>query len=202
MSDATVHRRSTAMLRNLSDSRTFVDNRVKPSKIKHKSVTHLHLTDPIRQYGRWYFSLKQFLITEDPVFGRLLDGERGDHLYHYEWCLAKLITFLVKDEDAQYTVGGCIRRHQQAPGIAALEGLADTYQFDPVEHARQLRMELHKPIQPGNTLRGYLSDLTRIRTSLEDLGQHVSGQDLIASLINGLRVPEYQSERNHLVHFP
>ncbi len=111
MSDATVHRRSTAMLRNLSDSRTFVDNRVKPAEIKHKSMTHLHLTDPIRQYGRWYFSLKHFLITEDPIFGRLLDGERGDHLYHYEWCLAKLITFLVKDEDAQYTVGGCIHRH-------------------------------------------------------------------------------------------
>ena len=35
------------------------------------------------------FSLKYFLITEDPVFGRFLDGERGDRLYH-EWTLARL----------------------------------------------------------------------------------------------------------------
>ncbi len=35
------------------------------------------------------FSLKYFLITEDRVFGRLLDGERGDRLYH-EWTLARL----------------------------------------------------------------------------------------------------------------
>lgn len=71
-----------------------------------------------------------------------------------------------------------------------------------MEHVLQLRVDLHKPIQPGNTLRGYLSDLNRIRISLEDLGQPVSDRDLIACLINGLRVPEYQSERNHLVHFP
>lgn len=105
----------------------MVDRRARPSEIKHKSVTHLHLTDPVRQFGRWYFSLKSFLITEEPVFGRLLDGERGEHMYHYEWCLAKLIAYLVKDEDAQYTIGGCIRRHQQAPGTAALAGLSDTY---------------------------------------------------------------------------
>jgi hypothetical protein len=176
--------------------------RMKPAEIKHKSVTHLHLTDPVRQFSRWYFSLKCFLITEDPVFGKLLEGERGDHLYHYEWSLAKLITYLVKDEDAQYTVGGCIRRHQETPGTAAMAGLSDAYQFDPVEHVLQLRMELHKPIQPGNTLRGYLSDMSRIRISLEDLGQPVGDKDLIACLINGLRVPEYQSERNHLVHNP
>ena len=104
-----------------------LDTRAKPKEIKHKSVTHLHLTDPVRQFSRWYFSLKSFLITEDPVFGKLLDGERGDHLYYYEWELSRLITFLVKDVDAQYTVGGCVRRHQSTPGSAALEGLADAY---------------------------------------------------------------------------
>ena len=71
-----------------------------------------------------------------------------------------------------------------------------------MEHVQQLRMELHKPIQPGNTLRGYLQDLDRIRTSLEDLAHPVKDSDLIACLVNGLRVPEYQSERNYLVHNP
>lgn len=99
------------------------------------------------------FFVEVFLDYEGFVFGRLLDGGRGDRLDYYEWCPAKLITYLVKDEDAQYTAGGCIRRHRQSPGSVTLEGLADSYQFDPVEHVQQLRMELRKPIQPGNTLR-------------------------------------------------
>ena len=118
--DPPIHHRSPLISRGPLVSRGAtlsqrLDTRVKPKEIKHKSVTHLHLTDPIRQFSRWYFSLKSFLITEDSVFGQLLDGERGDHLYHYEWELGRLITFLVKDVDAQYTVGGCIRRHQSAP---------------------------------------------------------------------------------------
>lgn len=179
-----------------------MDVRPKSAEIKHKLVIHLNLTDPDRQYSRWYFSLKNFLMTENPTFGRLLDGEQGDHLYHYEWALAKLIPYLVNDEDAQYTIGGCIRRHQKTPASAALAALADAYPFDHVEHVHHLRMEMHKPIQPGNTLRGYLQDLSRIRTYLDDIGQPVSDLELITCLINGLRVPKYQSERNHLVHFP
>jgi hypothetical protein len=97
----------------------------------------------------------------------LFDGEdnNGD-LYHYEWSLARL-SALVVDSDAAYVVANRIRRHEDRPGTAALAGLADTYQYDPVDHAQRLKTELHRPMQPGNTLRGYLSDLNRIRTDLE-----------------------------------
>ena len=63
-------------------------------------------------------------------------------------------------------------------------------------------MELRRPIQPGNTLRGYLHDLDRIRTELEDLGKPATDAELIACLVNGLKVPEYMAERNFLIHRP
>ena len=98
--------------------------------------------------------------------------------------------------------GGWIRRHKTRPGTVALAGLADSYQYDPLDHAQRLKAELHRPIQPGNTLRGYLADLDRVRNELEDLGQPVLDKELIACLVNGLRVPEYMAERNYLVHNP
>ena len=33
------------------------DNRPVPAEIKLKTVTHLMLTDPMRQFARWHFSL-------------------------------------------------------------------------------------------------------------------------------------------------
>ena len=51
-------------------------------------------------------------------------------------------------------------------------------------------------------MRGYLNDLNMICTELEDLGQPVLDKELIACLVNGLRVPEYMPERNFLVHNP
>ncbi len=84
----------------------------------------------------------------------------------------------------------------------ALAALADAYQYDPLDHVQRLKTELHRPIQLGNTLRDYLNDLNRIRTELEDMGPPVADKDLIACLVNGLRVPEYTPERNFLVHNP
>ena len=37
------------------------DNRPVPSEIKLKTVTHLLLTDPLRQFSRWHFSVKSHL---------------------------------------------------------------------------------------------------------------------------------------------
>ena len=135
--------------------------------------------------------MKSHLINSDPLFGNLLKGEDNEWLYHYELALARLLTAVVKDEDAAYLVAGTTRRNKEHPGTAALAALSDAYQYDPLDHAQRLKSELHRPIQPGNTLRGYLNDLTMIRTELEDLGQPVLDKELIACLVNGLRVPEY-----------
>ncbi len=169
-----------------------------------KSVPlHLQLTDPISQYGRWYFHLKGYLITQDPNYKLLFEGGGDDNnLYHYKWSLARLITALVVDSDAAYVVASRIRRHEDCPGTAALAGLADTYQYDHVDHAQRLKTELHRPIQPGNTLRGYIADLTRIKEELHDLGQPATDKELITCMVNGLRVTEYMAERNFLVHNP
>lgn len=78
----------------------------------------------------------------------------------------------------------------------------DHDQYDPLDHAQRLKTELDFPIQPGNTQRGYLQDLNRIRTELEDLNKLVAVRELIACLVNGLRVPEFMAERNFLVHNP
>ena len=67
------------------------DNRPVPAEIKLKTVTHLLLTDPLRQYGRWHFSLKSHLINADPLFGNMLEGEDNDWLYYYELALARLL---------------------------------------------------------------------------------------------------------------
>ncbi len=99
-------------------------------------------------------------------------------------------------------MSGTTRRNKQHPDTAALAALSDAYQYDPLDHVQRLKSELHRPIQPGNTLRGYLNDLNRIRIELEALGQPVPDQELIACLMNGLRVLEYMPERNFLVHNP
>ena len=130
-------------------------------------------------------------MNADPLFGNILEGEDNDWLYYYELALAKLLTAVVKDEDAAYVVAGTTRRNKERPGTAALAALSDAYQYDPLDHVQCLKAELHRPIQPGNTLRGYLNDLGRIRTELEDLGQPVPDKELIDCLVNGLRVPEY-----------
>jgi hypothetical protein len=166
-------------------------------------LAHLQLTDPITPYGRWYFNLKGYLLTLDPKFKTLLETEdEHNELYHYQWALARLITALVVDSDATYVVASRIRRHQDRLGTAALAGLADTYQYDPVDHIQRLKAELHRPIQPGNTLRGYIVDLTRIKEELHDLGEPATDKEMIDCMVNGLRVPEYMAERNFLVHNP
>ena len=142
-------------------------------EIKVKSLAHLHLVDGPKQFSRWLFSLKNHLITLDPTYEDLFDGSDDPRLFQHERQLAFLLTSLIKDMDAQYIVAGRIRRNKERPGSEALKALAATFQYDPIEHAQQLKMELHRPIQPGNTLRGYLHDLDRIRTELEDLGQPV-----------------------------
>ena len=159
------------------------------TEIKVKTLSHLHLTDPSQQFARWFFSFKNHLITIDPVYEELFDGSDDPRLIQHERQLAYLLTALVKDGEAKYVVAGRIRLNKQRPGSCALKGLTDTYQFDPVEHSQRLKMELHRPIQPGNTLRGYLHDLDRIRTELEDLGQQVPDSELIACLVNGLKFP-------------
>ena len=106
------------------------DNRPILVEIKVKAVTNLMLADPLRQYARWHFSLKSHLINADPLFGDLLDGEESEWLYHYELALARLITAVVKDEDAAYLVAGTTRRHKARPGTAARAALADAYQYD------------------------------------------------------------------------
>ena len=130
------------------------DNRPVPADIKLKTVTHLLLTDPMRQFSRWHFSLKPHLMNADPLFGNMLEGEDSEWLYHYELSLAKLLTAIVKDEDAAYVVAGATRRNKDRPGTAALAALSDAYQYDPLDHIQTLKAELHRPIQPGNTLRG------------------------------------------------
>ncbi len=51
------------------------DRRLAPKDIKLKTVpTHLQLTDPISQYGRWFFQLKQYLTTLDPRYITLFEG--------------------------------------------------------------------------------------------------------------------------------
>ncbi|MFN9941918.1 MAG: hypothetical protein ACK56I_20830, partial [bacterium] len=74
-------------------------------------MTHLLLSDPFRQYARWLFSLKSHLINAGPLFGNMLEGEDSDWLYYYELALARLLTAVVKDEDAAYLVAGTTRRH-------------------------------------------------------------------------------------------
>ena len=54
------------------------DNRPVPAEIKLKTVTHLLLTDPMRQFARWHFSLKSHLMNHDPLFGNMLEGENSD----------------------------------------------------------------------------------------------------------------------------
>ena len=61
---------------------------------------------------------------------------------------------------------------------------------------------MHRPIQPGNTLRGYIADLTRIKEELHDLGQPATDKEFISCMVNGLRVPEYMAERKLLVQNP
>ena len=190
-----------AMSVPLMTRRTWTTDMSLP-EIKMKTVTHPLLTDPLHQYARWCFSLKSHLINADPLFGDLLDGEESEWLYHYELAIARLLTSIVKDEDAAYVVAGATRRNKDCPGTAALAALSDAYQYDPLDHIQTLKAELHRPIQPGNTLRGYLNDLNRIRTELDDLGQPVPHKELIDCLVNGLRVPEYMAERNYLVHHP
>jgi hypothetical protein len=141
-------------------------------------------------------------MNADPLFGNTLEGEDSEWLYHYELALAKLLTAIVKDEDAAYVVAGATRRNKERPGTAALAALSDAYHYDPLDHIETLKAELHRPIQPDNTLRGYLNDLNRIRTELDDLGQSVPDKELIDCLVNGLRVPEYMPERNYPVHNP
>ena len=68
------------------------DNRSVPAEIKLKTVTHLLLIDPMRQFSRWHLSLKSHLMNADPLFGNTLDGEDSEWLYHYELALAKLLT--------------------------------------------------------------------------------------------------------------
>ena len=106
------------------------------------------------------------------------------------------------DTDAAYVVASRIRRHDDSLGTTALTGLANTYQYDLVDHVQRLKAELHRPIQPGNTLRGYIADLTRIKEELHDLGEPASDKEMISCMANGLRVPEYMAERNFLVHNP
>ena len=81
------------------------------------------------------FNLKGYLLTLDPKFKTLLETEdEHNELYHDQWALARLITALVVDSDATYVVASRIRRHEDRPRTAALAGLADTYQYDPVDH--------------------------------------------------------------------
>ncbi len=98
-----------------------------PAEIKLKTVTHLLLTDPMRQFSRWHFSLKSHLMNADPLFGNTLEGEDSEWLYHYELSLAKLLTTIVKDEDVAYVVAGATRRSKDRPGTAALAALSDAY---------------------------------------------------------------------------
>jgi hypothetical protein len=142
-------------------------------------------------------------MTQDPNYKILFEGEdEHNELYHYQWALARLVTTMVVDSDVAYVVASKIHRHAVRLGTATLSGLADTYQYDPVDNAQRLKTELHRPIQPGNTLRGYIPDLTRIKVELHDPGQPVTGKELISCMINGLRVPEYMGERNFRVHSP
>ncbi len=113
-----------------------------------------------------------------------------------------MLTALLVDIDAAYVVANKIRRHEERPDTTALSGLADTYQYDQVDHAQRLKTELHRPTQPGNTMRGYIADLTRIKVELHDMGQPLSDKELISCMVNGIRVPEYMAERNFLVHNP
>ncbi len=141
-------------------------------------------------------------MNADPLFGNTLEGVDSECLYHYELAIARLLTAIVKDEDVAYVVAGATRRNKDCPGTVALAALSDAYQYDPLDHIQTLKAELHRPIQPGNTLRGYLNDLNRIRTELDDLGQPVPHKELIDCLVNGLRVLEYMPKRNYLVHNP
>ncbi len=54
-------------------------------------------------------------MNADPLFGNTLDGEDSEWLYHYELALAKLLTTIVKDEDAAYVVAGATRRIRSVP---------------------------------------------------------------------------------------
>jgi hypothetical protein len=122
------------------------DKRPIPAEIKSKTITHLLLTDPLRQYSRWHHSLNSHLINADPMFGNLLEGEESDWLYHYELALARLPTALVKEEEAAYLVSSTTRRNKQSLGTAALAALSDAYQYDPLDHFQRLKAELHRPI--------------------------------------------------------
>ena len=105
-------------------------------EIKVKSLSHLHLTDGPKQFTRWLFSLKNHLITLDPVYEELFDGSDDPRLIEHERQLAYLLTSLIKDMDAQYIVAGRIRRHKERPGTEALKALADTFHYDPIDHAQ------------------------------------------------------------------
>ncbi len=73
-------------------------------------------------------------------------GGDNNNLYHYQWSLARLIIALVVDSDDAYVVASRIHRHKDCPGMAALVGLANTYQYDPMGHAQRLKIEMHHPI--------------------------------------------------------
>ncbi len=105
----------------------YRDNRPVPAEIKLKIVTHFMLTDPMRQFSIWHFSLKSHLMNADPLFGNALEGEDSEWLYHYEMALAKLLTAIVKDEDATYVVACSTRRNKERPGTTALAALSDAY---------------------------------------------------------------------------
>ena len=52
------------------------DRRPVPKDIKLKAVPlQLQLTDPITQYGRWFFNLKGYLMTQDPNYKILFKGQ-------------------------------------------------------------------------------------------------------------------------------
>ena len=121
------------------------DNRPVPADIKLKTVTHLLLTNPMRQFSRWHFSLKSHLMNADPLFGNTLEGEDNEWLYYYELALAKLLTAIVKDEDAAYVVAGATRRNKDRPGTAALAALSDAYQYDPWTTSRPSRRSCTAP---------------------------------------------------------
>ena len=53
-------------------------------EIKLKSLSHLHLIDGPKQFTRWLFSLKNHLITLDPIYEELFDGSEDPSLIEHE----------------------------------------------------------------------------------------------------------------------
>ena len=58
------------------------------TEIKVKTLSHLHLTDPSQHFARWFFSLKNHLITIDSVYEELFDGSDDPRLHQHERQLA------------------------------------------------------------------------------------------------------------------